>query len=208
MRHGRYTPPVPRPRTVNPVGVGLGTMDRGPPHRRMGGVLGGGAAGAIFGQETSSLEEASQFLAQQNISFVSLRSHSRRDICHVRSSRGDFGSVQGSCPSAGHRHRRRAIRCGSGCNHAGCGPSSTNCFQIVPRSCHGTRHCTVRRHQSGLRRPIRTRLLIYRNGAALDKFEKVHDRTHAFGAVFVDLTGFKEINDRLTRCRRCRALRY
>jgi len=37
-----------------------------------------------------------------------------------------------------------------------------------------------------------TRLL---NGAALRRFEDVKERTHAFGAVFVDLTGFKGIND-------------
>lgn len=34
------------------------------------------------------------------------------------------------------------------------------------------------------------------NGVALSKFEKARDRAHTFGAVFTDLSGFKEINDR------------
>ena len=33
------------------------------------------------------------------------------------------------------------------------------------------------------------------NGVALRKFEAAKERTHTFGAVFVDLTGFKRIND-------------
>lgn len=33
------------------------------------------------------------------------------------------------------------------------------------------------------------------NGVALQRFEDVMERTHTFGAVFVDLTGFKSIND-------------
>jgi diguanylate cyclase (GGDEF)-like protein len=33
------------------------------------------------------------------------------------------------------------------------------------------------------------------NGTALEKFEATFNRTHTFGAVFLDLTGFKAIND-------------
>jgi hypothetical protein len=40
------------------------------------------------------------------------------------------------------------------------------------------------------------------NGVALSKFEKARDRTHTFGAVFIDLSGFKEINETTLTVRR------